>query len=378
MVLATIYTSSSVMVGAPTFPGLGVRRLSDVLNNLDSDFIELTSASIQALTDTDVAGAAQAKVMVRRRDALLVVPQGEPRRESLPLGTVLPRNVVPVILSITPFRIAGMVHMAPDVDFAEHLRNYRQRFMAITDATVTLQVNPAKNFEAPFLLVNRELIDVAGALWSDEKPALEVPPTALGPENWITQEWMGKAVDTAPPIDTAPQVEQAQRRGPMPTRRGDVISGEEAAQVLAKSPLFGGTDLERLERICQDLADRSLLFPHMPIRRLPLAAGDELFSAGSEAEGLYFVARGMLRAVATGPGEKVGATLGYLGPGDVIGEMAVLGNGYHTARVLAESAAAVIIISTEALPVLMQSFRSFPRRLLGVMYQRIAANARSL
>jgi len=73
-----------------------------------------------------------------------------------------------------------------------------------------------------------------------------------------------------------------------------------------------------------------------------------------------------------------GPTLGYLGPGDVIGEMAVLGDGYHTTAVRADFESAVIIIPNEALNELMRSIPRFPRMLLGVMYARIAENARTL
>lgn len=383
IVRAVIYTSSSCTEGTPKLPGLGVQRFSDSLNMLDSEFIELTDASSQSLADTGAAGPGTGNAAIRRRDALLVVPQGEPVSYTSYAVTVMPRNVVPIMLSVTPYRITGKAHLAPGVGLAEHFHDYRQLFVTITDAAVTLQQNPAKNFEAPFLMVNRERVDTAVVLQLHEDLAerlvAEAPRVAPEIDDWVVQEWVGKGQVTAPPVQ-GPEFgpnQTAKEGRPTPTR-GEVISGDEAAQVLAGSPLLQDADLGRLRWTCQAISSQGLLYPSRRIRRLQLAARDELFSAGSRAEGLFIVVRGMLRAEATKSGAQVGPTLGYLGPGDIAGEMAVLGEGYHTATVLAESEATVIIIPIEALNELMRHIPSIPRVLLGVMYRRIAANARTL
>ena len=378
--LAIIYTSSSYTVGTPKLPGLGAQRFSDAFNMLDSEFIELMDADIQPLADSGVAEAAKGYAIVRRRDALVVVPQDESISGMPRLGVVLPRIVVPIALSVTPYRITGKAHLPPGVDLPELIHDYRTRFIAITDATVTLQVNPAKNFEAPFLLVNREMIDTAGIPQQYEDPAKsaapEAPPAAPKVNDWVTQEWTGKGVSTDPPAQP-PEFERnqtAKRPQPAPIR-GDSISDEDVAQALAGFPIFENVRLDRLKLALQAISTQGLLYPNKRIRTLQLAAGDELFATGSMAEGIYFVASGMFRAVAIRSDAQVGPNLGYLGPGDVIGEMAVLGDGYHTATVLAESEAAVIIIPIEALNILMNRIPSITRRLLGIMYRRIAANA---
>ena len=55
MALAIIFTSSSCTEGTPKLPGLGQQRFSDSLNMLDTEFIELTDASIQSLAGSGVA-----------------------------------------------------------------------------------------------------------------------------------------------------------------------------------------------------------------------------------------------------------------------------------------------------------------------------------
>ena len=381
MALAIIFTSSSCTEGTPKLPGLGQQRFSDSLNMLDTEFIELTDASIQSLAGSGVAEVTKGDAVVRRRDALLVVPQDEALSYTSYAVTALPRNVVPVILSVTPFRIMGKAHLPPGVSLADHIHDYRQRFVTITDATVTLQINPANNFEAPLLLVNREWVDTAGVLQLTENlasgPAPEALRSAPSVDDWEVQQWVGIGIAVAPPAQR-PEFEpnqKAKRSEPVPIR-GDVISGEETAQVLNLSPLFKDIGLVRLKVTCQKLSSQSIFSTRSRFRMLQLAAGDELFSAGSRAEGLYFVASGMLRAVAAQSVAQVVPTLGYLGPGDVIGEMAVLGDGYHTASVQAQSAATVIIVPDEALSELMRRIPKLPRLLLGVMYGRIAANAR--
>src|SRR3990172_9428223 len=265
MALAIIYTSSSCTEGTPKLPGLGAQRFSDSLNMLDSEFIEVTNTSIQSLSDNSVAEATNGTAVVRRRDALLVVPQDAALSYTSYAVTVLPRNVVQVMLSVTPFRIRGKAHLPPGVSLAEHLHDYRQRFMTITDATVTLQVNPAKNFEAPLLLVNREWVDTAGVLQLDGdlagRPAPEAPRAAPDVDDWIVHEWVGKAVDTAPPVQRPEFKPNETAKGRQPTPPlGEVISGEEVAQVLAMSLIFKDVGLERLKRVCQSLSGQGLMY----------------------------------------------------------------------------------------------------------------------
>jgi len=84
-------------------------------------------------------------------------------------------------------------------------------------------------------------------------------------------------------------------------------------------PLLGGADAEALEALAADAYPRRVL------------AGEWLIREGDDAEDLYVVLRGRLRAVAGADGR----TLRVLGPGAAIGELALLTGSARSASVQA-------------------------------------------
>jgi len=92
-----------------------------------------------------------------------------------------------------------------------------------------------------------------------------------------------------------------------------------SVSTLACVPLLAGADAEALEALAADA---------YPLRVL---AGEWLIREGDEAEDLYVVLRGRLRAVAGADGR----TLRILGPGAAIGELALLTGSARSASVQA-------------------------------------------
>ena len=88
---------------------------------------------------------------------------------------------------------------------------------------------------------------------------------------------------------------------------------------LACVPLLAGADAEALEALAADAYPRRVL------------AGEWLIREGDDAEDLYVVLRGRLRAVAGADGR----TLRVLGPGAAIGELALLTGSARSASVQA-------------------------------------------
>jgi len=94
-----------------------------------------------------------------------------------------------------------------------------------------------------------------------------------------------------------------------------------SSSTLAGVPLLAGADAEALEALAADAYPRRVL------------AGEWLIREGDDAEDLYVVLRGRLRAVAGVDADR--RTLRVLGPGAAIGELALLTGSVRSASVQA-------------------------------------------
>ena len=94
-----------------------------------------------------------------------------------------------------------------------------------------------------------------------------------------------------------------------------------SSSTLAGVPLLAGADAEALEALAADAHPRRVL------------AGEWLIREGDDAEDLYVVLRGRLRAVAGVDADR--RTLRVLGPGAAIGELALLTGSVRSASVQA-------------------------------------------
>ncbi len=94
-----------------------------------------------------------------------------------------------------------------------------------------------------------------------------------------------------------------------------------SSSTLAGVPLLAGADAEALEALAADAHPRRVL------------AGEWLIREGDDAEDLYVVLRGRLRAVAGVDADR--RTLRVLGPGAAIGELALLTGSLRSASVQA-------------------------------------------
>ncbi|WP_419189344.1 Crp/Fnr family transcriptional regulator [Stieleria marina] len=106
-------------------------------------------------------------------------------------------------------------------------------------------------------------------------------------------------------------------------------------------PIFGGLSESALELIFEVAQERSI------------SLGDYLFREGDNAESLFVLQSGEV-SVQKQNGKKP-ITLGHLGPGDCIGEMALIDFQPRSASILATTDCQVIEISSSGLRQLMTS-----------------------
>ncbi len=111
-----------------------------------------------------------------------------------------------------------------------------------------------------------------------------------------------------------------------------MAEGSALVRALADCSLFAGLD-EATLAACARVAREQSLTP-----------GQELFQRGDPGDRLYVVARGRLR-IAVNSSEGRELSVRFAGPGDVLGEIAVVDGGARTADVTAVNAVQVIGIA---------------------------------
>jgi predicted acylesterase/phospholipase RssA/CRP-like cAMP-binding protein len=132
-----------------------------------------------------------------------------------------------------------------------------------------------------------------------------------------------------------------------------------AADLLADAPLFAGLDAASLDR----LAARA--------RSVGVRAGEWLVRQGDRGESVYVVAAGRLDVVLDGPRPRL---LWTAGPGEVVGELAVLAGGAHSASVRARRDGRLLELPAAGFEELAASDPSFARELLRVLGGRLQAS----
>ena len=132
--------------------------------------------------------------------------------------------------------------------------------------------------------------------------------------------------------------------------------------VLATVPLLEGlgeADLAELARV---------------LRRRTANAGDVLWSQGDEAREMLFIVGGGVTASLHAPGGRV-LEIGRAGPGDIVGEIAMLDGGGHTMSVRATGATTVLALGRQDFAALLapQDPAAFmlKRRLVSVLVGRL-------
>lgn len=112
-------------------------------------------------------------------------------------------------------------------------------------------------------------------------------------------------------------------------------------ELLRRMPLFGGLNESALTLVLNVASPKAI------------AAGEHLFEEGDRAESLFVLKTGEV-AVQKRMGEST-ITLGQLGPGDCIGEMALIDFQPRSASILAQTDCEVLEVPTLCLRELMTS-----------------------
>jgi hypothetical protein len=124
----TLYTDSAVVKGTITSRQ---HRVTDLLNGAEEGFLVLEGVTIDEWgSRSEVLRVDFAQVNL---DAVLFAVSDTP---VAPLPELrIPRTPQKALISVPPFRVVGLVHLAADGDLRHGLSNLTGRFVPVTDAT---------------------------------------------------------------------------------------------------------------------------------------------------------------------------------------------------------------------------------------------------
>ena len=160
----TLYTDAYVIRGTLA---TRQRRLSDVLNLADEEFLVLSDAVLQAhggRPERHVAPHAQVNL------AAVLFAVASSTVTALPeLRT--PKVAETTLISIPPFSITGRIHLLPERDVRDGLSELHGRFIPVTDATYWSDLLGEARVTAPMVAVNHARAQILSPY--EEPPAPE-------------------------------------------------------------------------------------------------------------------------------------------------------------------------------------------------------------
>lgn len=143
----TLYTDTYVIRGELT---TRYRRLSDLLNLNEDEFLVLSNATMDPLRGKTASYSAPyaqvnlaAVLFAVASDAIAAQPE---------LRT--PKVAETTLVSIPPFSVTGRIHLLPEREIRDALQELHGRFLPVTEATFWSEVLEVAATEAPMLAVN--------------------------------------------------------------------------------------------------------------------------------------------------------------------------------------------------------------------------------
>ncbi|MFL5679743.1 MAG: hypothetical protein ACJ77B_04000 [Chloroflexota bacterium] len=126
--LVTLYTDAHVIRGCINSRQ---RRLTDVLNQADNEFLVMTDVLLDDYGAHSMAVKAE-YAQVNLASVLFAVGE-DPAAATPEMRT--PKIPEQALVSIPPFRIVGRIHLMPEGNLRDALEGLKGRFIPITDAT---------------------------------------------------------------------------------------------------------------------------------------------------------------------------------------------------------------------------------------------------
>jgi len=136
------------------------------------------------------------------------------------------------------------------------------------------------------------------------------------------------------------------------------LARREKRTILARAPFFAG------------LSDRELDALVEVVRPVAVEPRAELFHKGDEGNHVYLVVHGTLKALTTSE-EGDDVVFGTIGPGELVGEIAFLGNAQRSATVTAITESELLSITRHDFMTFLKSHPAAAIELLSVLAARV-------
>jgi len=143
----TLYTDAFVVRGQVTTRH---RRITDILNQPDHDFVVLNDVMLDEFGTRSVAVRSEfAQINLA---AVLFAIADSPVQAIPELRT--PKIPEQALISIPPFKITGRIHLLPERDLRDALEELTGRFLPVTDATYWSESVGEARTAAPLIAFN--------------------------------------------------------------------------------------------------------------------------------------------------------------------------------------------------------------------------------
>lgn len=183
-VALTLYTDAYVVRGTIR---TRQRRLSDILNFAEEDFLVLADAAFERFGQASVTRSAPfAQVNL----AAVLFAVADTTVEPIPeLRT--PKVAEAALISIPPFEIVGRIHLLPERDLRQALQELVGRFIPVTDATYASDVAGEAPRTAPMVAVNHARAQILSpyAVGGEAVPDAPSGEAAPGPASGDSASW---------------------------------------------------------------------------------------------------------------------------------------------------------------------------------------------
>lgn len=158
-----VYTATFRVSGIVRTP---FARVAEILNQLPSSHLTIEKATVSEHADPNGTLAAPSALVAL--DEVIVMVAGDTRSEAR-ADMRIEKRPVRALLAIPPFRITGMVHVPIGSRPVDGLLNAHDRFLPMTEVTLTSAAHPQLDRSASVLALRRDrahLLLVA----DDERP----------------------------------------------------------------------------------------------------------------------------------------------------------------------------------------------------------------
>lgn len=143
----TLYTDTYVIRGEMTTRH---RRLSDLLNLNDDEFLVLSDATMEPLRGKAASYSAPYAQVNLAAVLFAVASDAVPAQPELRT----PKVAEATLVSIPPFSVTGRIHLLPEREIRDALQELHGRFLPVTEATFWSEVLDVAQTKAPMLAVN--------------------------------------------------------------------------------------------------------------------------------------------------------------------------------------------------------------------------------